>query len=91
MKSSREQFEAWYVKSMLERVKWYSEDNARNDLALDSDGSYMRTTVRHKWDAWQASRAAIEVTLPDCDDYLSTWQHPDTAEIKIKELGLTVK
>lgn len=41
--------------------------------------------------AWQASRAAIEVVLPDCDDYQSTWQYQDAAEIKIKELGLTVK
>ena len=41
--------------------------------------------------AWQASRAAIEITLPDCDDYHTTWQYQDAAEIKIKELGLTVK
>lgn len=41
--------------------------------------------------AWQASRAAIEIVLPDCDDYQSTWQYQDAAEIKIKELGLTVK
>lgn len=41
--------------------------------------------------AWQASRAAIEITLPDCDDYQTTWQYQDAAEIKIKGLGLTVK
>lgn len=41
--------------------------------------------------AWQASRAAIEIVLPDCDDYQSTWQYQDAAEIKIKELGLSVK
>lgn len=41
--------------------------------------------------AWQASRAAIEITLPDCDDYQTTWQYQDAAESKIKELGLTVK
>ena len=41
--------------------------------------------------AWQASRAAIEITLPDCDDYQSTWQYQDAAEIKLKALGLTVK
>lgn len=91
MKSSREQFEDWYVKSMIEHIKWYSEDNARNDLALNTDGSYMRTTVRHKWESWQASRAAIEVVLPDCDDYQSTWQYQDAAELKIKGLGLSVK
>lgn len=41
--------------------------------------------------AWQASRAAIEVVLPDCDDYESTWQYQDAAELKIKGLGLSVK
>ena len=42
-------------------------------------------------DAWQASRAAIEIVLPDCDDYQSTWQYQDAAELKIKGLGLSVK
>lgn len=41
--------------------------------------------------AWQASRAAIEITLPDCDDYQTTWQYQDAAELKIKGLGLSVK
>lgn len=41
--------------------------------------------------AWQASRAAIEIVLPDCDDYQSTWQYQDAAELKIKGLGLSVK
>jgi hypothetical protein len=41
--------------------------------------------------AWQASREAIEITLPDCDDYQSTWQYQDAAELKIKGLGLSVK
>lgn len=30
-------------------------------------------------DAWQASREAIEIVLPDCDDYQSTWQYQDAA------------
>lgn len=41
--------------------------------------------------AWQASREAIEIVLPDCDDYQSTWQYQDAAELKIKVLGLSVK
>lgn len=41
--------------------------------------------------AWQASRASIEIVLPDCDDYQSTWQYQDAAELKIKGLGLSVK
>ena len=92
MKSSREQFEEWYVKSMLEHVKWYSEDNARNDLAIDTDGSYLRTTVRHKWEGWQASRAAIEIELPD----VCAWNLCELLDKKevvesIRAAGLTVK
>lgn len=41
--------------------------------------------------AWQASRAAIEIVLPDCDDYQSTWQYQDAAEARIKEQGVSVK
>ena len=41
--------------------------------------------------AWQASRAAIEIVLPDCDDYQSTWQYQDAAEVRIKEQGVSVK
>lgn len=41
--------------------------------------------------AWQASRAAIEIPLPDCDDYQSTWQYQDAAEVRIKEQGVSVK
>ena len=79
MKSSIEQFEEWFKP---------------RKIAMQKRGiSTIRIVRLHKkmLEAWQASRAAIEITLPDCDDYQSTWQHQDAAEIKIKELGLTVK
>lgn len=44
-----------------------------------------------QWAAWQASRAAIEVQLPDCDDYQSTWQYQDEAEERIRSIGLKIK
>ena len=77
MKSSREQFDEWF-KSEHEEVENGQELSAK-------------VMKKFSWSAWQASRAAIEITLPDCDDYQSTWQYQDAAEIKIKGLGLTVK
>lgn len=88
MKSSREQFEEWYLES------WgHTEDDHETMFERDPDfpEDYYRLGVRLAHHSWQASRAAIEIVLPDCDDYQSTWQYQDAAEIKIKELGLTVK
>lgn len=82
MKSSREQFEEWFN----ERSNWEITPSMRK-----KDGYVGNPTAQSKWDVWQASRAAIEITLPDCDDYQTTWQYQDAAEIKIKELGLSVK
>lgn len=83
MKSSREQFEE-YVRSKGMDDDWYFFTNIHPNHYDDDN-------INDMWQAWQASRAAIEITLPDCDDYHSTWQYQDAAEIKIKELGLTVK
>lgn len=88
MKSSREQFEEWYMEN------WgHTEDHHETMFERDPDfpEDYYRLGVRLAHHSWQASRSAIEITLPDCDDYQSTWQYQDAAEIKIKELGLTVK
>ena len=63
MKSSREQFEEWYKKSMLVRVAWYGEENIKSDLVCEADGTYIRVRVRDKWEAWQASRAAIDIAV----------------------------
>lgn len=88
MKSSREQFEEWYMEN------WgHTEDHHETMFERDPDchEDYYRFGVRLAYHSWKASRSAIEITLPDCDDYMSTWQYQDAAEIKIKELGLTVK
>ena len=82
MKSSREQFEEWFN----ERSNWKITPSMRK-----KDGYVGNPSAQSKWDVWHASRAEIEITLPDCDDYQTTWQYQDAAEIKIKELGLTVK
>lgn len=86
MKSSREQFEAWYSKA-----SGLCDMDLESEFNVDDNGEYIYSGASDAWAAWQASRAAIEITLPDCDDYQTTWQYQDAAEIKIKELGLTVK
>ena len=86
MKSSREKFEEWIYKNRMRGVPFDIE-------VFDVDGAifYKSTETQGQWNAWQASRAAIEIVLPDCDDYQSTWQYRDAAELKIKGLGLSVK
>lgn len=88
MKSSREKFEEWYMENL-----GHTEDHHETLFERDPDcpEDYYRFGVRLAHHSWQASRAAIEIVLPDCDDYQSTWQYQDAAEIRIKELGLTVK
>ena len=86
MKSSREQFEEWYSKA-----SGLCDMDLESEFNVDDNGEYIYSGASDAWAAWQASRAAIEIVLPDCDDYESTWQYQDAAEIKIKELGLSVK
>ena len=82
MKSSREQFEEW--------AKSSGSDMERYKTGINK-GDFKNPVMRKMWLAWQASRAAIVVTLPDCDDYQSTWQYQDAAEVRIKEQGVSVK
>ena len=83
MKSSREQFEEWF-----DEYTFSAPGRCKN---LRSGIGYRNTACQEQWEAWQASRAAIEIVLPDCDDYQSTWQYQDAAELKLKGLGLSVK
>ena len=52
--TSREQFEAWYKSKYL--FQGYEFDKLEN-------GSYQ--WIESMWQAWQASRAAIEIELPN--------------------------
>ena len=86
MKSSREQFEEWYSKA-----SGLCDIDLESEFNVDDNGEYIYSGASDAWAAWQASRAAIEITLPDCDDYQSTWQYQDAAEVRIKEQGVSVK
>lgn len=57
--TSREKFEAWYLEN------WgHTEDNEDSMFEVNSHDSYHRLGVRMAYDAWQASRAAIEIRVP---------------------------
>jgi hypothetical protein len=53
----REEFEAWYLGK-------FCGGKERLFRCVNADQVYYFAEVQSKWDAWQASRAAIEVELP---------------------------
>lgn len=59
--TSREQFEVWLR----------AQPHVLN-VGVESDGTYTLHEDRVAWEAWQASRAAVEVQLPDHRDYEET-------------------
>lgn len=93
----REEFEAWAVSSA-----WLGLGD-ESDLHQDTDGKgYNQIEVHTAWLAWQASRKAIAVALPDGESlmrrmYGSQASGPDRlihrieAVKAIESLGLKVK
>ena len=81
----REEFEAWYVKKFE-----LDEDQAGENLVrFPDDRTKYWPHAQTLWEAWQASRAAIEVELPPefCDGRI-TWT---SAMRAIEASGLKVK
>lgn len=54
----RDEFEAWYLDK-------FCGGQARLFRCVNADQIYYFAEVQSRWDAWQASRAAIEVELPE--------------------------
>lgn len=89
MDKSREQFEKWM------------SDNGKHPLAIEKmDKNYILATTRTQWEAWQASRAAVEIELPSelslkkfaCSDCIgavleAVENHVLAAGLKVKEIG----
>lgn len=65
MDESRKQFEDWALKS-------------GHNISLDVRGRYVFSYTATAWVAWQASRAAIEIELPDAEDY---WNGTEGKEV----------
>lgn len=83
MDESRKQFEWWF------------SDQGRHLYAVEkSNGDYLLASAESSWAAWQASRAAIEIELPewfsphDCGDR-AMWS--DAVEKAIRAAGIKVK
>lgn len=57
MEDSRKQFEAWFDE--------YTSNEPGRCKILRSGVGYRNAACQEQWDAWQASRAAIEIELPD--------------------------
>lgn len=85
MKSSREQFEEWIANT--------TSSDLHRSIMLDKckNGSYRHLATENKWEAWQASRAAIEIELPAWDEYDTTRQYQEATQDKLESKGLKVK
>lgn len=88
--TSREQFEKWICDGVN------SDVHRGIMLSRHENGNYSHLATRHKWDAWQASRAAIEIELPEpcspgdfCID-IPAQAHHEVIEA-IESAGLKVK
>lgn len=86
---SREQFHEY----MLERPGAVGDDIVRKL----KDGEYVHIATQLRWEAWQASRAAIEIELPenkwhpcDCIDVVIAFDKDDVIE-SIRAAGIKVK
>lgn len=81
--TSREQFEAWATSIYDTR------------LLKDEKGNYLGTVLQQMWEAWQASRAAIEIHLPGTfrESYQSSNMVMDAEAVKerLADAGINFK
>lgn len=88
MDESRKAFESWIVST--------TNSDLHRGVMLDrrESGRYSHLATENKWEAWQASRAAIEIDLPewfsphDCGDR-AMWS--DSVEKAIRAAGIKLK
>lgn len=81
--TSRERFEKWFNK----RSNWKIAPSMRK-----KDGYVGNPSAQSKWEVWQASRAAIEIELPEEESLgcHAIYYAEDVIEA-IKQAGLEVK
>ncbi|ELQ6035070.1 hypothetical protein R2223_003731 [Cronobacter sakazakii] len=80
MDKSREQFEA--------AIKQKYGDLIDQRVCKNDDGEYMAWDMQVAWWAWQASRAAVEIEIPEVLDY---WLGREGFAESIRAAGLKVK
>ena len=89
--TSREQFEAWWKTQRA--VCQFAREGSKN-------GPYHSKPCQSAWEAWQASREAVEVELPSFDKpvkwgaatiSIDLYQHKKECEEAIRAAGIKVK
>ena len=86
MKSSREQFEEWFDE--------YTYSAPGRCKILRSGIGYRNVACQEQWEAWQASRAAIEIELPskeDPENFFCEVYDCDMVHESLANCGLKVK
>lgn len=81
MDESRKQFEWWF------------SDQGRHLYAVEkSNGDYLLASAESSWQAWQASRSAIEIELPAwfVSDAIAVYDRDEVDEV-IRAAGIKVK
>lgn len=80
MDKSREQFEAEINKKFGDLID--------QRICKNGDGEYMAWDMQVAWWAWQASRAAVEIEIPEVLDH---WLGREGFAESIRGAGLKVK
>ncbi|EPS2706732.1 hypothetical protein [Cronobacter turicensis] len=81
MDKSREQFQSWWE-------EWFGEAPLTPWSELWCGDGYSAEDIDHMWEAWQASRAAVEIEIPEVLDY---WLGRESFAESIRAAGLKVK
>lgn len=98
--TSREQFEQWLYQQRVKGITFSTIDK----FDVDGEVYYKSPDIQGQWNAWQASRAAIEIESPDFIDsraalnkgYTVDYSNGfgdamDAYELAIEQAGLKVK
>lgn len=98
--TSREQFEKWLYQQRVRGITFSAIDK----FDVDGEVYYKSPDIQGQWNAWQASRAAIETVAPDFIDSRSALNKGytvdysngfgdamDAYELAIENAGLKVK
>ncbi len=86
--TSRERFEQWLYQQRVRGITFSTIDK------FDVDGVvyYKSPDIQGQWNAWQASRAAIEIELPEEESMgCTTGYYAEDVIEAIKQAGLKVK
>lgn len=92
--TSREQFEASWLRRGGEESDLVRYPENHHEIGSgDIGGQYVMDDVQGHWQTWQASRAAIEIELPDPDVGYEMLEYYDPQQVieAIEKAGLKVK